>query len=174
MGRAAEYFRRWTAKWPTVQALAAASLEEVNEMWAGLGYYRRAKYLLDGARYVEEQLGGTFPSTSKELQQIPGALCSAIIAMGIDEWKRHAPCYPADVACPYAGVGAYTGNAIASIACEEPVAVVDGNVVRVLSRLRKLAGDPTSKENKAMHVALADALLDPERPGDFNQVRSVA
>jgi A/G-specific adenine glycosylase len=41
VSRAADYFRRWVARWPNVHALAAASLEEVNEMWAGLGYYRR-------------------------------------------------------------------------------------------------------------------------------------
>ena len=69
-----------------------------------------------------------------------------------------------------AGVGAYTGNAIASIACHEPVAVVDANVVRVVSRLRRLAGDPKSKAAVAAQTAVADALLDPERPGDFNQV----
>ena len=69
-----------------------------------------------------------------------------------------------------AGVGAYTGNAIASIACHEPVAVVDANVVRVVSRLRRLAGDPKGKAAVAAQTALADALLDPDRPGDFNQV----
>ena len=68
------------------------------------------------------------------------------------------------------GVGAYTGNAIASIACHEPVAVVDANVVRVVSRLRRLVGDPKSKAAVTAQTALADALLDPERPGDFNQV----
>ena len=67
-----------------------------------------------------------------------------------------------------AGIGAYTGNAIASIACREHVAVVDANVVRVLARLRRLAGDPKLAVKE--HAALADALLDPERPGDFNQV----
>ena len=70
--------------------------------------------------------------------------------------------------CSAAGIGAYTGNAIASIACKEHVAVVDANVVRVLARLRRLAGDP--KLAVKQHAALADALLDPERPGDFNQV----
>lgn len=38
--------------WPDLAALAAASQEEVNTAWAGLGYYRRARYLLEGARYV--------------------------------------------------------------------------------------------------------------------------
>jgi hypothetical protein len=69
-------------------------------------------------------------------------------------------------------VGAYTGNAIASIACLEPVAVVDANVVRVVSRLRRLASDPRGKAAVAAQTALADALLDPQRPGDFNQVRA--
>ena len=56
-----------------VQALALASLDEVNEMWAGLGYYRRASYLLDGSKFVMQVLHGKFPSTSAELQRIPGA-----------------------------------------------------------------------------------------------------
>lgn len=35
------YFKRWVAKWPNVSDLAAANIEEVNTLWAGLGYYRR-------------------------------------------------------------------------------------------------------------------------------------
>ena len=61
------------------------------------------------------------------------------------------------------GIGRYTAAAIASIAFDEPVAVVDGNVERVLDRLlgRKL---------KQMEVwAEAQSLLPPDRPGDFNQ-----
>jgi hypothetical protein len=45
---------------------------QVNQMWSGLGYYRRAKYLLDGARHVRDKLGGQFPTTAKGLLQIPG------------------------------------------------------------------------------------------------------
>lgn len=40
---------------------------------AGLGYYRRARYLLDGAKYVVSELGGQLPGTAAELQKIPGA-----------------------------------------------------------------------------------------------------
>lgn len=54
------------------QDLAKASIEEVNEVWAGLGYYRRARFLLDGAQYVVNELQGTFPGTTVELQKIPG------------------------------------------------------------------------------------------------------
>jgi A/G-specific adenine glycosylase len=61
------------------------------------------------------------------------------------------------------GVGRYTASAIASIAFDEPVAVVDGNVERVLQRI---AGQPLA--GKEFWVK-AEALLDHERPGDFNQ-----
>ncbi|KAF7253900.1 Adenine DNA glycosylase [Varanus komodoensis] len=44
------YYNRWMQKWPTLQHLAEASLEEVNELWAGLGYYSRGKRLQEGAR----------------------------------------------------------------------------------------------------------------------------
>jgi A/G-specific adenine glycosylase len=40
-----EYFKKWIAKFPTVASLAAADIEEVNSVWAGLGYYSRAKRL---------------------------------------------------------------------------------------------------------------------------------
>jgi A/G-specific adenine glycosylase len=61
------------------------------------------------------------------------------------------------------GIGRYTAAAVASIAFEEPVAVVDGNVERVLQRLA-----PTVNAN-ADHWSTAQELLDPNRPGDFNQ-----
>jgi A/G-specific adenine glycosylase len=138
VARAAEYFRRWVARWPTVAALAAASQEEVNGLWAGLGYYRRARFLLEGARLVAREMGGVFPRTAAGLLKIPG-------------------------------VGPYTAAAIASIACGERAAVVDGNVVRVLARLRRAAGDPKTAKAARLWADLAAAALDPGRPGDFNQ-----
>ena len=69
-----------------------------------------------------------------------------------------------------AGVGPYTAAAIASIAQNTPAAVVDGNVVRVLARLS--ACDESFSGNAAAVTSfrpLADALLDPKAPGDFNQ-----
>ncbi|KAG7014611.1 Adenine DNA glycosylase [Cucurbita argyrosperma subsp. argyrosperma] len=66
-----EYYKRWMHRWPTVQHLSRASLEEVNEMWAGLGYYRRARFLLEGAKLIVEE-GGEFPKTVSALRKIPG------------------------------------------------------------------------------------------------------
>ncbi len=66
--------------------------------------------------------------------------------------------------CELPGIGRYTAAAIASIAQGEPVAVVDGNVERVLGRLLGLRDRSTAK-----HWQLAEQLISRERPGDFNQ-----
>ena len=68
------------------------------------------------------------------------------------------------------GVGAYTGAAIASIAGNEKVAVVDANVVRILARMHTLTGDTKSKDAAKQLASLAQDLVDPDRPGCFNQV----
>lgn len=47
-----EYYNKWMKRWPCLQDLAKASLEEVNEMWAGLGYYSRARRLHEGSKKV--------------------------------------------------------------------------------------------------------------------------
>ena len=70
----------------------------------------------------------------------------------------------------FKGVGPYTASAIASIAFHEPVAVVDGNVVRVLARLGgvRTRFKETTTAAKSF-TPLANALVDPQRPGDHNQ-----
>lgn len=67
------------------------------------------------------------------------------------------------------GVGPYTAAAIASIAFGGKHAVVDGNVIRVLSRFFGITDDVSSGRTKRTIQELADELLDPQKPGDFNQ-----
>lgn len=67
------------------------------------------------------------------------------------------------------GFGPYTAAAVASIAFGEAVPVIDGNVIRVLSRLEAFAGDATSSRGRRHLVGRAARLLDPGRPGDSNQ-----
>lgn len=67
------------------------------------------------------------------------------------------------------GIGAYTGGAVASIVFGEAVPAVDGNVTRVLCRLRAVGGDITSAGVKKNIGNLAALLVPPERPGDWNQ-----
>ena len=156
--RVAEYWSRWVKKWPTVRHLANASEEEVREMWAGLGYYRRSQFLLKGAKYVSEELKGRFPRDIIGLLKIPG-------------------------------IGPYTASAVGSIAFGIREAAIDGNVNRVLTRVRRIRGDPV-KEKKTVDAIkrVAWELIGKEeekeeedddekkedaksknRPGDFNQ-----
>lgn len=67
------------------------------------------------------------------------------------------------------GLGPYTAGAVASIAFARPVPAVDGNVTRVLSRLERVEGAPEAAAVRARVGALAAALVDPGRPGDWNQ-----
>ena len=66
------YYERWMARFPAVEALAAASLEAVLKVWEGLGYYRRARNMHRAAGLVVEQYQGTLPSDPKMLQALPG------------------------------------------------------------------------------------------------------
>ena len=68
----APYFLRFLERWPTIDALAAALLEEVLTEWAGLGYYARARNLHACARKVVEDHGGRFPQSAEELAGLPG------------------------------------------------------------------------------------------------------
>jgi A/G-specific adenine glycosylase len=107
--------------------------------WSGLGYYRRAKMMHRAAQVVVEAHQGALPTTAAELRKLPG-------------------------------IGEYTSSAIASIAFSERVAVVDGNVERVL--LRVFPGDekPATPAVQAKWLReRAASLVDPDRPGDFNQ-----
>ena len=156
--RVAEYWSRWVKKWPTVRHLANASEEEVREMWAGLGYYRRSQFLLKGAKYVSEELKGRFPRDIIGLLKIPG-------------------------------IGPYTASAVGSIAFGIREAAIDGNVNRVLTRVRRIRGDPVKEKNTVDAIKrVAWELIGKEeekededddekkedaksknRPGDFNQ-----
>ena len=67
------------------------------------------------------------------------------------------------------GIGRYTSGAILSIAFQSPRPLVDANVIRVLSRVFGLRGDPKSTANQAALWSLAEQLVPQDRPGDFNQ-----
>ncbi|XP_031642219.1 adenine DNA glycosylase isoform X2 [Oncorhynchus kisutch] len=134
-----DYYNKWMKRWPTVQGLAAATLEEVNQMWAGLGYYSRGKRLQEGAQKVVAELGGEMPRTVEALlKQLPG-------------------------------VGRYTAAAVGSIALGQVTGAVDGNVIRVLCRVRAIGADSTSPAVTEALWSTANTLVSQERPGDFNQ-----
>jgi A/G-specific adenine glycosylase len=137
---AVDRYQAFLERFPTLLALALASEEDVLAQWSGLGYYRRARMLHKAARFVASQYQGNLPARAEELRALPG-------------------------------IGAYTSAAIASIAHGEAVAVVDGNVGRVLCRLAGWEADGRlgGAALRRKIDALAAQLVDPKRPGDFNQ-----
>lgn len=133
-----ERYQAFLARFPTVDALARATEQEVLAMWSGLGYYRRARMMHKAAQFVASRDHAGLPKSAAELRALPG-------------------------------IGAYTAAAIASIAHGEPVPVVDGNVERVLCRLMRLNANAGGTALRSKVERLAAQLLDPQRPGDFNQ-----
>ena len=133
------FYNKWMARFPTVESLAEAPLDDVLKHWAGLGYYARARNLHKGAQAVVAEHGGRVPSDPKALLALPG-------------------------------IGRYTAGAILSIAFNQEAPIVDANVVRVLSRVHAVAGDPkTSAATQAELWRLAEEAIPKGRAGDFNQ-----
>ncbi|HEX7921832.1 MAG TPA: A/G-specific adenine glycosylase [Bradyrhizobium sp.] len=81
------YFEKFLARWPDVSALGRASLDDVLRMWAGLGYYSRARNLHACAVAVLSEHGGVFPDTEEGLRALPGVgpyTAAAIAAIAFD------------------------------------------------------------------------------------------
>src|SRR6187402_62155 len=66
------YYARWMLRFPTLVELARADEDEVLGLWQGLGYYSRARRLLDGARFVVRERAGELPSEPLALLEVPG------------------------------------------------------------------------------------------------------
>lgn len=84
------YFERFMARFPTVKALAAASLDEVLHLWSGLGYYARARHLHAAARRVVDVYQGALPTEFAELNALPGigrSTAGAILSLALGQ--RH-------------------------------------------------------------------------------------
>ena len=124
------YFNNFIKKWPTLQDLAKASLDEILIKWQGLGYYSRARNLYQCALKLAQH----FPSDENELLKLPG-------------------------------IGPYTAAAIASIAFNQKVAAVDGNVIRVMTRYLALSLPKPFQEVKTQ----LQSYLPEERCGDFTE-----
>jgi A/G-specific adenine glycosylase len=130
------YFNAFIQRWPTIEALASASLDEILHAWQGLGYYARARNLHRCAQIVVKQHKGCLPKTASELMTLPG-------------------------------IGDYTSAAIAAIAFNKAEAAIDGNVIRVGSRLFGIE-TPYPQSLPIIKAAVRD-LVPTNRPGEFAQ-----
>jgi A/G-specific adenine glycosylase len=140
----ARYYDSFVERWPTVEALAAAPLEDVLRAWSGLGRYARAHNLHACARLLAERHGGRLPEDEAALRALPGIgpyTAAAILAIGFGRGGG--------------GAGA----------------PVDGNIERVVARLFALgwdAGEPASRRKEELR-RLAASLAPRTRPGDHAQ-----
>ena len=132
------YYDRFLERFPTVESLAGARIDDVLRLWSGLGYYSRARNLHRAAQEIVEQHAGEFPRTL-------------------------------DAALALPGIGDYTAAAVLSIAYDVPLAVLDGNVARVLARLGAIRGDLREPRRWRTLAQSAQRLLAPRAAGDWNQ-----
>lgn len=91
VGTALAYYQRFIERFPTVRSLAAASLDEVMAVWAGLGYYRRAHLLHRAAKIVMERFGGHLPEDVDMLESLPGVGRSTAGAIAALAWRKRVP-----------------------------------------------------------------------------------
>ncbi|GMH82798.1 hypothetical protein TL16_g09382, partial [Triparma laevis f. inornata] len=141
------FYTKWIARFPTVSHLASASEEDVNAHWAGLGFYRRAKHLHNGSKYIIENCKDddgevVFPNTVEGLLKVPG-------------------------------IGPYTAGAISSICFKIRTPAVDGNVLRVWSRCTTVCANVKGKYGGPWSQVLGQGIYKncPEavEPGILNQ-----
>jgi A/G-specific adenine glycosylase len=92
------YFERFVDRFPTVEALADASLDDVTAAWSGLGYYRRARMLRDGAIDVMARFGGRLPTSVGELLTISGIGRYTAGAISSIAFGRRAPIVDGNIA----------------------------------------------------------------------------
>ena len=105
-----DYYPRFLEKFPTVQTLAAAPQDEVLSLWAGLGYYSRARNLHKAAQQVVEQFGGTFPSERKDLETLCGVGRSTAAAICAFAFNRRETILDGNVKRVLCRVFARDGN----------------------------------------------------------------
>ncbi|PKM55196.1 MAG: A/G-specific adenine glycosylase [Firmicutes bacterium HGW-Firmicutes-5] len=131
------YYNRFLETYPDIISLSKASEDDVYKLWEGLGYYSRAKRLMQCARVITQNYDGVFPRTYEEIIDLPG-------------------------------IGPYTAGAIASIAFDIKIPAVDGNVLRVYSRLYNIEEDVGKQVTKKKIEAMVSADL-PKDVRDYNQ-----
>jgi A/G-specific adenine glycosylase len=132
------YWQRWMEALPSLSALAAAEEHDVLMLWQGLGYYARARRLHQAAQLLTSGSDGPLA------------------------WPRSLEGWQA-----LPGLGRSTAASIVSSAFDQPEAILDGNVKRVLARLTASPRPPARE--LARFWQRSELLLDPRRPRAFNQ-----
>jgi len=148
------YWECWMRELPDIRALAKASPAKIHKLWEGLGYYTRVRNLQKAARQIVAQRDsdaetrtsrGNEPQTNSKLE-------TPHVVSG-----KFPDRFDDVLALP--GIGRYTAGAICSIAFNQPTPILDGNVIRVLTRIFGIGGNPREKKTNARLWQLAEGLV---------------
>ena len=112
-----DYYLRFIAKYPDVDSVAAADIEDLQLLWQGLGYYSRIRNIKKACEQMKEMFSSSVPDKLSDLLSLPG-------------------------------IGDYTSKAILAIGYQEKYVAVDGNLLRVFSRLTMSEDDIKDKKTK--------------------------
>ena len=132
-------YKQFIEKFPTLESLAQAHREDVLQAWSGLGYYRRAIHLHEGAKQIcRDYPNACFPENYSDALSIQG-------------------------------IGPYTAAAVLSICYEKKHAVLDGNVARIYMRLYALSGTAERNMKSLRIISQEHIQTSPERPSLHNE-----
>ncbi|MDE7469122.1 MAG: A/G-specific adenine glycosylase [Desulfovibrionaceae bacterium] len=138
MTRGVSYFERWIARFPSIEDVANASIEELYKYWEGLGYYSRVRNIHITAKRIIEEYDGIIPDDVEILEGLQG-------------------------------IGPYTARAIASIAYNKDVPVVDANVIRIITRIFGIKDIISLQSTQSKIYDIVNTLLPLGNARTFNQ-----
>ena len=143
------YWERWMQQLPTIESLAKASSEKIHKLWEGLGYYTRVRNLQKAAQQIIANRRAEFRDARNDGDSQSSSL--RIPRVRFPENFEEVLVLP--------GIGRYTAGAICSIAFNQPTPILDGNVIRVLTRIFGIRDNPREKAANAKLWMLAEQLV---------------
>jgi A/G-specific adenine glycosylase len=141
------FWNRWMRELPTIEAAAKASSAKIHKLWEGLGYYTRVRNLQKAA----QQIIAECRRRGNESQIKTKSETPHVVSYKFPEKFEDVLALP--------GIGRYTAGAICSIAFNQPTPILDGNVIRVLTRIFGIAENPKEKQTNARLWKLAEELV---------------
>jgi A/G-specific adenine glycosylase len=141
------YWQRWMRELPTIESLAKASSDKIHKLWEGLGYYTRVRNLQKAAQEILSQCR----RRGDESQINSGLETPHVVSYEFPHDFNDVLALP--------GIGRYTAGAICSIAFNQPTPILDGNVIRVLTRVFGIRENPRENEANTRLWNLAEQLV---------------
>ena len=171
------YWERWMRELPTIESLAKANPEKIHKLWEGLGYYTRVRNMQKAAQEICRRRGdesqikkaayekrvGALPPHPGPLPRGEGRILSRFRKTQREHIQSNAVPYEFpntfDEVLALPGIGRYTAGAICSIAFNQPTPILDGNVIRVLTRVFGVRENPRDKKANEQLWRLAQELV---------------